>query len=117
MVNAVLRRAAREANEAAGQHLSDPLDRLAVEVSHPRWLLERWIAVFGEAEVRELAIANNQPPPVAFRVNTLRASVDEVLARLEGEGLRLRKSNVAPGAFVVWVGESTGFILHRIDVQ
>jgi 16S rRNA (cytosine967-C5)-methyltransferase len=101
MVNAVLRRAAREASEAAGQHLSDPLERLAVEVSHPRWLLERWIAAFGEGEARELAMANNQPPPVAFRAGTLRAATDEVMARLEGEGMRLRKSAVAPGAFVV----------------
>ena len=101
MVNAVLRRAARESNEAAGQSLSDPRERLAVEVSHPRWLLTRWIAAFGEAEARELAMANNQPPPVAFRINTLRASTDEVVARLEREGLRLRKSAVAPGAFVV----------------
>jgi 16S rRNA (cytosine967-C5)-methyltransferase len=101
MVNAVLRRAAREASEVAGQSLSDPRERLAVEVSHPRWLLERWIAAFGEAEARELATANNQPPSVAFRVNTLRVSTDEAIARLEGEGLRLRKSAVAPGAFVI----------------
>ena len=26
-------------------------------------------------------------------------------------------ASIAPGAFVVWVGESTGFILHRVDVQ
>jgi 16S rRNA (cytosine967-C5)-methyltransferase len=101
MVNAVLRRAGREANEAAGQSLSDPLERLAVEVSHPRWLLERWLSAFGETEAHELAMANNQPPPAAFRVNTLRASTDEVIARLESEGLRLRKSSVARGAFVV----------------
>jgi 16S rRNA (cytosine967-C5)-methyltransferase len=101
MVNAVLRRAARQVNEPPGESLDDPLERFAVETSHPRWLIERWIAAFGEAETRRLALANNEPPPAAFRVNTLRASVDEVIARLESEGLRLRPSNVAPGAFVV----------------
>jgi 16S rRNA (cytosine967-C5)-methyltransferase len=101
MVNAVLRRAARQTDEPPGASLDDPLERFAVSTSHPRWLIERWIAAFGEAETRQLALANNQPPPVAFRVNTRRAPMDEVIARLESEGLRLRPSRVAPDAFVV----------------
>lgn len=101
MVNAVLRRAARGLGEPPGHSLSDPLARLAVETSHPRWLIERWIAAFGEAETRRLALANNELPPVAFRVNPLRASIAEVVAQLESAGLRLRPSRVATGALVV----------------
>jgi 16S rRNA (cytosine967-C5)-methyltransferase len=101
MVNAVLRRAARHREEPPGASLTDPLERLAVEVSHPRWLIERWITVFGETETRQLALADNQPPPVAFRVNRLRYAVNEVIAQLESEGLRLRPSKIAPGAFIV----------------
>lgn len=101
MVNAVLRRAARGLDEPPGESLSDPLERYAVETSHPRWLIERWIAAFGAAETRGLALANNEPPPVAFRVNPLRAPVDEVITRLESEGLRLRPSQIAHGALVV----------------
>jgi 16S rRNA (cytosine967-C5)-methyltransferase len=101
MVNAVLRRAARQADEQPGASLDEPLERFAVSTSHPRWLIERWMAAFSEAETRQLALANNQPPPAAFRVNTLRAPVDETIARLESEGLRLRPSKVARGAFVV----------------
>jgi len=101
MVNAVLRRAARQLDEQPGASLNEPLERFAVETSHPRWLIEKWIAAFGEAETRRLALANNQPPPVAFRVNTVRAAADEVRARLEHAGLRLRPSPVAPGALVV----------------
>jgi 16S rRNA (cytosine967-C5)-methyltransferase len=101
MVNAVLRRAARQLDEQPGASLDDALERFAVETSHPRWLIERWIAAFGEEETRRLALADNQPPPVAFRVNRLRSDMDEVIARLESEGLRLRPSRVAPGALVV----------------
>jgi 16S rRNA (cytosine967-C5)-methyltransferase len=101
MVNAVLRRAARQLGEPPGESLSDPLARFAVETSHPRWLIERWIAAFGTAETRNLALANNEPPPVAFRVNRRRAPGDEVITRLESEGLRLRPSLIAPGALVV----------------
>lgn len=101
MVNAVLRRAARHLDEQPGASLSEPLERFAVEVSHPRWLIEKWVAAFGEDETRRLALANNQPPPLAFRVNTVRAAADEVIARLERAGLRLRPSVVARGALVV----------------
>ncbi|HJQ27353.1 MAG TPA: 16S rRNA (cytosine(967)-C(5))-methyltransferase RsmB [Blastocatellia bacterium] len=101
MVNAVLRRAARQRDEQPGASLQDPLERFAVEIAHPRWLIEKWIAAFGEAETRRLAMANNQPPPIAFRVNLVRAAADEVTARLERAGLRLRPSLVAPGALVV----------------
>ena len=116
MVNAVLRRAIREADETPGASLDDPRERLAVEVSHPRWLLERWVNAFGEAEARRLAMANNQPPPAAFRVNTLRASTNEVIARLESEGLRLRPSDIAPGAFVVEGGAALAQAAERGEV-
>ena len=106
MINAVLRRAARQLDELPGASIAEPLERFAVETSHPRWLLERWIAAFGEEEARHLALANNQPPPLAFRVNTRRAAVDEIIAALQSTGLRLRPSSIARGAFVVEAGQA-----------
>ncbi|HKQ04300.1 MAG TPA: 16S rRNA (cytosine(967)-C(5))-methyltransferase RsmB [Blastocatellia bacterium] len=106
MVNAVLRRAARQLDELPGASIDEPLERFAVETSHPRWLLGRWIAAFGEEEARHLALANNQPPPLAFRVNTRRAAVDEVIAALQSTGLRLRPSSMARDAFVVEAGQA-----------
>ncbi|MFL6275694.1 MAG: 16S rRNA (cytosine(967)-C(5))-methyltransferase RsmB [Blastocatellia bacterium] len=106
MINAVLRRAARQLDELPGASIDEPLERFAVETSHPRWLLERWIAAFGEEEARHLALANNQPPPLAFRINTRRAAVDEIIAALESTGLRLRPSSIARGAFVVEAGQA-----------
>ncbi len=49
LVNAVLRRAARLGREglALPEEGSDPLDRLAIEWSHPRWLVERLAAQVG----------------------------------------------------------------------
>lgn len=108
MVNAVLRRAARHLDEPPGESLGEPLARLAVETSHPGWLLARWQAAFGDAETHRLALANNEPPPVAFRVNPLGGGGgDEVLAPLEHDGLRLRSSRIAPGAWVVEDGPAS----------
>jgi 16S rRNA (cytosine967-C5)-methyltransferase len=110
MVNAVLRNAARQLDDQPGDGIDDPLARLAVETSHPTWLLERWIKAYGETEARALALADNQTPPVAFRINTLRGTAQEALAQLEGEGVTAHPSAIAPGAFI---GEGSGASLAR----
>ena len=104
LVNAVLRKAARHPDETAGQGIADPLERASVELSHPQWMLERWQSVFSEYETRQLALANNTPLATAFRVNTLRTSVKEVLTDLKAEGVTTQESQVAHGAFVVESG-------------
>jgi 16S rRNA (cytosine967-C5)-methyltransferase len=107
LVNAVLRQAARHLDETAGAGIADPLERASVELSHPRWMLDRWHPLFGDHETRQLALANNSPTATAFRVNTLRASVKEVLADLTSEGVTTRESQVAHGAFVVESGPAS----------
>ena len=67
-VNAVLRRAIREAEYDPAAAFSEPLERLAVETSHPLWLIERWANEFGVAETEAFARANNRVPPVALRI-------------------------------------------------
>ncbi len=63
-VNAVLRRSLREAFIPES---SDEIERISNETSHPRWLLEKWIAEFGVEEAKMLATANNDEPLTAFR--------------------------------------------------
>ncbi|MBV9242540.1 MAG: hypothetical protein JO314_11085, partial [Acidobacteria bacterium] len=67
MVNAVLRRATREQHEVVYQ---DDIDRISVETSHPRWLIEKWADQYGLAKAEILANANDQPARIAFRVVT-----------------------------------------------
>ena len=107
MVNAVLREAARRLNEIPGEGIAEPLERASVELSHPRWMLERWRSVFGEQETRLLAVANNTPPTTAFRVNTLRTPVKQALADLGAEGVIVRESQVASGAYIVKSGPAS----------
>ncbi|CAN5216214.1 16S rRNA (cytosine(967)-C(5))-methyltransferase RsmB [soil metagenome] len=64
-VNAILRRLLREPTEI---EFSDDLDRLSVETSHPRWLLEKWAVDFGLDDAERIANANNIVPLAAFRV-------------------------------------------------
>lgn len=94
LVNAVLRRVA-----AAGLHgvplpdaMADPIGRLAVEWSHPRWLVERWHREFGPVDLPALLAANNEAAPTTLRTNPRRTRPTD-LAHL----LRSDDFEVAPG--------------------
>ena len=68
-VNAILReRQRRPVSWPPLDLLAHDLDALAAYVSHPRWLLERWLLRMPVAEVMKLAEANNQPPSLTLRV-------------------------------------------------
>ncbi|MBA2704367.1 MAG: 16S rRNA (cytosine(967)-C(5))-methyltransferase RsmB [Blastocatellia bacterium] len=99
LVNAVLRRAARELDVDPAQGIADPLERLAVTTSHPAWLIERWTRAFGIEETGAFARANNQPAPTAFRVVTQRASENEVITQLRASGAVLEPSRMASHAW------------------
>jgi 16S rRNA (cytosine967-C5)-methyltransferase len=64
---------------------SDPLDRMAAELSLPRWIAERLLAERGEAEARALGEALLHPAPVDLRVQLRRISRDEARRSLEEE--------------------------------
>src|SRR3712207_8282864 len=50
---------------------SDPVEALALEHSHPAWLVARWVARRGADEPRDLLVANNREAPlVADRKST-----------------------------------------------
>lgn len=70
-VNAVLRRIARSPSlDQWPVAAEDPARRLAIEMSHPDFLVRRWLSRFGEARTRELLAVNNVPKPLqllAFR--------------------------------------------------
>ncbi len=105
-VNAILRRLSR-----AGRHLplpteATPLDHLSVTCSHPRWLVERWLARYGEAATRTWADFDNQPAPLTLRANTLVTTRDDLAARLEREGVKVRRASYAPDGLVVEGGQS-----------
>ena len=98
-VNAVLRRAIREAEYDPVSAFSDPLERLAVESSHPLWLIERWANEFGFAETEAFARANNRVPPVALRL--VDGDLTDFENRLAAAGGIVEPSKVAANAWRV----------------
>ncbi|MDQ4122639.1 MAG: 16S rRNA (cytosine(967)-C(5))-methyltransferase RsmB [Acidobacteriota bacterium] len=98
-VNAILRKSERAGDFDLLGKITNSLEKLSIETSHPVWLLERWRRQFGFEETEKLARTNNQQPPTAFRLTN--QADDSVLAELENAGAKLEKSGIAQNAFRV----------------
>jgi 16S rRNA (cytosine967-C5)-methyltransferase len=95
LVNAVLRRLAREGPPAFPDAAADPLGWMTSEGSLPRWLAARWIDRLGAATAVARARALLDPPPATFRINP---RVADAAARLDAGGIDA-KPLVVPGAW------------------
>lgn len=85
LMNAVLRRVDRERNELTVPRTGDMLDDLAIKFSHPRWLIARWLARWGEEATSVLMMKNNAEAPVVIRpFGIVREQLE---AMLEGSGV------------------------------
>jgi 16S rRNA (cytosine967-C5)-methyltransferase len=88
LVNAVLRRAARDGRSVLEElDESDPA-QAAILHSVPDWLARLWWDELGADEALALLKRVNEPAESALRVNTLVARPDEVLAELRPLGAR-----------------------------
>ena len=85
LANAVLRRLDRDGESLNVEMPADPIDALALVESHPRWLVARWVARWGEDDTRRLLQANNTEPPLVAR--PVHAVREQVEAMLEGAGV------------------------------
>jgi 16S rRNA (cytosine967-C5)-methyltransferase len=103
LVNAVLRRASTEAKDPAEKFLppnTSPSERIAILHSHPTWLVERWLAQFGEPRTMALLEANNRAPRLACSVHDA-AHRDDILTELARSGLRVEPGQLLKTAFAV----------------
>src|SRR5215510_12992706 len=102
LANAVLRRLDREREQPLDTRTKHPLsvstptdsvDALALEGSHPRWLVARWVERWGVSETRRLLDANNQEAPLVARpYHVVREQLE---AMLEAADIRLEEAPLA----------------------
>jgi 16S rRNA (cytosine967-C5)-methyltransferase len=96
LVNGVLRNYLRnEGQLALPDREADPAGYLAIEYSHPLWLVKRWLDFFGISVTEQILAADNQQPPLTVRVNQHSATIPAVLAELTREGVECN-----PGLFL-----------------
>lgn len=103
MVNGVLRSIQREGVPSFDE-IKDPVERLSIEMSFPLWLVQRWTNQFGFEETKLLCESTLQPPSPTARVNVAKISMEELLAKLEGEGIAGSPGDLAEDAIKVEKG-------------
>jgi 16S rRNA (cytosine967-C5)-methyltransferase len=110
-VNALLRRVSRERTRLPLP--GEPRDRadregalayLSIALSHPRWLVERWLDRVGYDAAAAWARFDNAPAPLTLRVNTLRTTRNAAAGALRAVGVETTPSEFAANGLVVSSG-------------
>ena len=78
-INAILRSFQRDRHRITlPDRTSQPMEFIAVQYSHPEWMVARWIKRWGIEETISLCEANNTHPHLSLRVNRLKTTVAEL---------------------------------------
>lgn len=119
LVNGVLRSVQRKGLPSPGD-LKDPIERFAVETSHPVWLLEQWLTQYDRDTVQKICDANNKLPVVTVRANTVKTSRDQLLEVLKDEGIEAEPGSLVPEAIKIQKGvvqQTEGFRNGLFTIQ
>ncbi len=98
-VNAVLRSVARHREWPAPDPSVNPVGYWETKGSHPRWLVERWMAQLGPEDAGRLMETNNTVPPITVLANLLKTNVEDVRRGLSEAVPDLVRGRWVPGAF------------------
>ncbi len=88
------------AAEDAGLDGLNGIDRDAVRLSYPTWMLERFVNDLGREQALALADSMNHRAPMAVRVNTVKISREALMERLREEGVTARPTPLSPAGLV-----------------
>ncbi|MFD2044052.1 16S rRNA (cytosine(967)-C(5))-methyltransferase RsmB [Ornithinibacillus salinisoli] len=91
LVNGVLRNVQRNGVPSTSE-IKDNVERLAIETSHPTWLVKRWINYYGYETTKEMCEANLNHRATSVRIQPLRISRKEAMEELEKQGFEVRPS-------------------------
>ncbi|MGO9016348.1 MAG: 16S rRNA (cytosine(967)-C(5))-methyltransferase RsmB [Dissulfurispiraceae bacterium] len=95
LVNAVLRNFLRRI-----ETIPPPDDDIAIETSHPRWLIKRWVKRFGHDGAMRLAKKNNELPKLTLRIDDT-VERERAVAVLAAKGVQANKTSFSPSGIAL----------------
>ena len=110
LVNAVLRRISRERGHLPlpprppAEKRTEALAYLSTTLSHPEWLVARWLDRYGFEAAEAWAVFDNSAASLMLRANTLRISRDRLAEQLAAHGVETEPARFARNGLAVRSG-------------
>lgn len=115
--NAVLRSIDRRRDEVAVIGSDDPVERLSIRYSHPKWIVEYLLDQFTLDETERMLKLNNEPAPLSVFIDPTKISRSAAKAALEAAGMiNLRESAISEHCLLMDGGALTATSLFRNGV-
>lgn len=80
------------------------IDYLSVALSHPAWLVSRWLRRYGFEDTEAWARFDNKGAPLTLRANRLRVTRDQLRDMLAQHEVQVEPARYAPDGLVVRAG-------------
>ncbi len=115
LVNAILRKVSREVPELL---FTDEIERISIETSHPKRIIEKWISQFGYDETEKLANKNNETPKLSYRFTA--KTTDAVKKSVENEEVDNRRDflrELAENGKLYFQDEASQFVAKAVDLK
>ncbi|MCE5313217.1 MAG: 16S rRNA (cytosine(967)-C(5))-methyltransferase RsmB [Nitrospiraceae bacterium] len=100
VINAVLRNLIRHGSAIKEPEDTDMAQYISIKTSHPAWLVRRWIKRFGEKEALQLALANNELPPLCLRLADP-GRRERLIELLQAQGIAAEGTKYSPAGVVI----------------
>ena len=105
LTNAVLRAVSRDRERLTWPPVTDP-DHLAILHSHPRWLIERWVARYGLDHATAWLAFNNQPAALCLAANRHLTTREALAEELLSDGVTTQPTGRATNGLEVVDGRA-----------
>jgi 16S rRNA (cytosine967-C5)-methyltransferase len=103
-VNGILRNIARKDiidTKVIPEKNIDILGHLSIKYSHPKWLVKRWIELFGKDFTEDLIKSNNENPDFSIRVNTVKISKEDFIKKIDSKKVEYLKGRYVDNALII----------------
>ncbi|CDR24238.1 16S rRNA (cytosine(967)-C(5))-methyltransferase RsmB [Staphylococcus schweitzeri] len=76
--------------------ITDPKKRMAIEYSMPKWIVDHWVTHYGLGETESILQSFLESPSTTVRANLTRASLEDIIAKLQNEGFEVKEDDDLP---------------------
>ena len=100
-VNGVLRNIARNLDNLSMPDRKDIIEWLSVTYSMPEWIVKQWLSSYEKDTVEKMLQDFLKEKPTSVHCNLNRISPDELIQKLEREGVRAERQTLLP--YALWI--------------